>query len=386
MNTEKNGVSFFTVEKAAVVNEIKHSQKELRMLGTTAFNLPWQENHFELYELLYEKYCGNKYEISIVSESDPTLYSNALVSGLGYRGAGIPIATLTEIRENSTLKLRSFFLSKNSKIGGLDPTEDSCRSKLDSLYTKKFAKNICKELENRGYNLDTQFKLEDESQEKNISILNRIQNACMEKSRLAFEKSDIFSYHLANRQYYHLNKASVQYENEVAEALKEKLSDVHREINKPDMLFQFAENGFSYIYEDDRSNKSCGFKMSVKEIQDICLNSILEYLEEHEPRDYNLIREYASKEAYTERGEQLKKFEADIAIKQRFSLKQIFHNIPVQMLLIDGKYYATMFPLQSFKTNKFLYVGNSNLTKEEDINRFEKYEEYVQYFNILMHI
>lgn len=56
------------------------------------------------------------------------------------------------------------------------------------------------------------------------------------------------------------------------------------------------------------------------------------------------------------------------------------------MLLIDGKYYATMFPLQSFKTNKFLYVGNSNLTKEEDINRFEKYEEYVQYFNILMHI
>lgn len=383
MDIEKSGKTFFVVEKDTIVDQIKKSKKELKMLGTTAIGLPWQENHSELYELLYNKYCKKDYEIAIIAESDPTLYSDALVSGLDCNGSGIPIATLTEVRQNSTLKLRNYFLGKNSQITGLDPAEDSNRKKLDSLYTENFARNICKELENRGYELSKQFgSLEDD--EDNKGILKRIFHLCMEKAGMKFEKGEVFSYYLDNRKYYQLSRVSTQYEKMVESYLKEKFCEVQRAEDKPSQLFQVISVGFTYVFEDENSNKTCEFEIKSKEIQSLCLNSILEYLEEHEPRDYNLIREYASKEAYTERNEQLKKYESDSTTKQRFILKQIFHPIPVQMIRVDGIYYATISPLPSFDAKEFLYVGDSNLQMDEDVHRFKRYDDYVRYFNAYM--
>ena len=104
-------MSFFTVEKDDIVTAIMQSQKELQMLGTTAIELPWQANYCELYDHLYKEYAQGVYEISIVAESDPTLYSDALVSGLDKSGSSVPIATLTETRHNSTQELREYFLS-----------------------------------------------------------------------------------------------------------------------------------------------------------------------------------------------------------------------------------------------------------------------------------
>lgn len=383
MGIEKSGKTFWVVEKNTIVNQIKNSKKELKMLGTTAIGLPWQENRSELYDLLYKKYCQGNYEISIIAESDPTLYSNALVSSLGHDADSIPIATLTEARQNSTLKLRNYFLSKDSQIAGLDPAEDSNRKKLDYIYTENFAKNICKELENRGYDLSKQFgSVEDDEDSK--GVLKRVFYQCMEKSSVEFEKSKVFSYYLDNRKYYQMSRVSTQYEKMVEGYLKEKFCEVQRAKDKPEQLFRVISEGLNYVFEDENSNRTCEFEIKSKEIQGLCLNCILEYLEEHEPRDYNLIREYASKEAYTERSEQLKRYEADLASKQRFILKQIFHPIPVQMLRVDGIYYATISPLPSFDAKEFLYVGDSNLQAEEDINRFERYNDYVRYFNAYM--
>lgn len=383
MAIEGKKMSFFTVKKDAIVTAIKHSQKELQMLGTTAIELPWQANYCELYDLLYKKYAQGVYEIFIVAESDPTLYSDALVSGLDKSGSSVPIATLTETRHNSTQELREYFLSKNKKISGIDPVEDSCRNKLDALYTEKFTRNICKELENRGYDLDCQFGSTDDEEETD-GILKRILTVCVERANTDFEKSSIFSYYLANRKYYQMNRASTQYTKEIKHSLKERLDEVRDAVDKLDQLFKFASTGFTYTFNDNDSEKSFNFEISSKFIQSMCLNSVLEYLEKYEPRDYNLIREYASKGAYTERGEQLKKYKADPATKQRFVLKEIFHPIPVQMLKIDGVYYATTSPLPSFNAKEFLYVGNSALSAEEDLNRFEKYDEYVRYFNAYM--
>ena len=44
MAMEEKKTSFYIVGKDAVVAAIKNSQKELRMLGTTAIELPWQAN------------------------------------------------------------------------------------------------------------------------------------------------------------------------------------------------------------------------------------------------------------------------------------------------------------------------------------------------------
>ena len=77
MAMEEKKTSFYIVGKDAVVAAIKNSQKELRMLGTTAIELPWQANYCELYDLLYTKYTQGVYEISIVAESDPTTTDQA---------------------------------------------------------------------------------------------------------------------------------------------------------------------------------------------------------------------------------------------------------------------------------------------------------------------
>lgn len=384
MNNGSNMKTFCTVKKETVLNAIKGSKKELRMLGTAAIKLPWQANRSELYDILYGKYREGDYEISIVAESDPTLCSNALVSGLDCNGSGIPIATLTETRQNSTIELRNYFLTKDKQIPGIDPVEDCKRKELDTLYTEKFVYNICQELENRGYDLDNQFGSLDDNDE-HIGILKHILNICMEKAETEFEKSKVFSYYLTNRKYYFMSKVSAQYLREIERALKEKLFDVQRSPDKCSQLFKFASVGFSYTFMDPNSSESCNFKISNKEIQSMSLNIILEFLEGHVARDYALIRDYASKEAYAEREDQLKKYAADPATKQRFTIKQVFHPIPVQMLRIDGVYYATISPLPAFDSEEFLYVGNSNVNAEEDVNRFAKYEEYVRYFDAYMH-
>lgn len=382
MDEVNKRISFFTVKKDVVVAAIKNSKKELQMLGTTAIELPWQENNCELYKTLYQKYCNGKYEISIMAESDPTLYSDALISGFSNNGAGVPIATLTETRQNSTSKLRNYFMKQNSKISGLEPVEDCYRKKLDALYTEKYAQNICMELENRGYKLDIQFGLLED--EESDGILNRIQKICMEKANRAFEESEVLSFYLKKGKYYQIGRVKSQYEEEIEGMLKEKLNKIQCASKKSILLFKFASQDLEYIFIDEEINKTCCFVLSSREVQELCLNSILGYLETHESRDYNIIREYASKEAYSERLEQLKKYEENIDTKQRFVIKQIFHHIPVQMLKVDDVYYAAISPLPSFDVKKFLYVGNSALSKEEDLNRFEEYDEYVRYFNVFM--
>lgn len=374
--------NFYIVGKDDVVSAIENSEKELRLLGTTAIELAWQANQSSLYKSLYKKYTKGNYELSVIAESDPVLYSNALISGLDNETSGIPIATLLEARQNSTVKLRDFFISKDKEITGLEPVEDRYRGELDALYNEKFIVNVCKELENRGYELDNQFgSIQDEEIGSN-GILKRIVNFCVEKACASFENSEIFSYYLTERKYYLMSRVSSQYEKEILNYLNQKMGKVQNEVNQIKSLFKVISQGIEYDFRDAESKKECKFSISYKELQGICLNSILDFLEENEPRDFKLIREFASKEAYAERNELLRKYNSDSATKQRFSVKQIFHPIPIQMLKVDDVYYASISPLNSFAANEFLYVGNSALNAEEDINRFARYDEYIKYFNV----
>lgn len=379
MSTENNKSNIYTVERDVVINAIKNSKKELRMLGTSAINVPWTINQSEFYEMLYEKYSKGDYEITIITESDPTLYSNALILGLDRDGIGVPIATLMETRQNSSLKLRNYFLSKNNKITGLEPVEDSNRNQLDILFTEKLIKNICIELVSRGHELDEQFGMFDLDKQ---GILSGILDMCMEKFQNSFENSNVFSYYITRREYYQINKLSSQMAGEIEKVLKEKMNRVLCSVEKIDELFKIASEDFEYYFEDERSRISWHFVISSKEIRTFCLTCVLNCLAEYEPRNYSLIYEYASKEAYMERMDRLKAFEEDKNAKQRFVLKQIFHPIPVQMLKIDGIYYATVSPLPTFDAEKFLYLGNASLDKEDDLKRFSMYEEYVRYFNV----
>lgn len=385
MSTQMNGTAFHVVQKAEIVDKIKASNKELRMLGTRAFDLLWQKQELTS---LYERYCGGAYEITIVAESDPSLYSDALVSSLGHEGVGIPMATLTETRKNSTTKIREFFRTQDNKIKSLDPEEDTYRKKLDALYTVKFARNVCDQLYARGHSYDSLFvKKEDGEVDEENGLLARLYTICKEWAMAAFDKSGIIEHYLKARKFYLISKASGAYEEELDKQWDAALEDAYASNSgerKLDCIFAFADKDFEFTFVDENSKQTCTFKLPSKDIQKMCLDCILEHLERTEQRDYELIRKYASEAAYKERHEQLEKYKRDPATKQRFVLKEIFHPIPVQMLRVDGVYYATLNPLPEFAAQEFLYVGDANLSAEEDINRFSRYEEYVRYFNTYM--
>lgn len=384
MSTQMNGTAFHVVPKAEIVDKIKNSEKELRMLGTRAFDLLWQNSELQS---LYDRYCGGVYEITIVAESDPSLYSDALVSSLGHEGVGIPMATLTETRKNSTTKIRDFFRAQDSKIESLDPEEDTYRKKLDALYTEKFARNVCDQLVARDHSYDSLFAKEREDADENNDILARLHKSCMERAKAAFDKSSILEHYLKERDFFGLNKASKAYDDNINNQWEAALKEAY-ELNsgeeRMEYIFKFAAKDFKFTFLDEKSKQTCTFKLPSKDIQQMCLDGVLEHLQQKEQRDYELIRKYASEAAYKERHEQLEKYKCDPDKKQRFVLKEIFHPIPVQMLRVDGVYYATINPLPEFAAQEFLYVGDSNLSAADDANRFSRYEEYVRYFNTYM--
>lgn len=382
LNSNSNGLFFVT--KSEITEEILKSKKELILLGTTAFGISW--HYDKLDETLLKKYIENDYRITVIAESDPHLYSNALVSSLNSTGTNYPIAMLTETRDNSTIKLREYFISEFNKknisksiVSSLEPIEDTCRKKLDSIYEEKYALNIYKELITRGA----------ESTDLLKRVVENLSDKYQELANSFFNKSNIFTYFIEQRDYFNLSKYNGQYCKHLNEIIGEKLN----KIKSIEELIEFTREKIviPFVLDlDDEKKKNininlendlrCDFEISSHSLRMFCLKSLLNILLEKEKRDYKLIKEYASKEAYAERSEKSNEFSKTRDFIQRFKVKHIFHPIPIQMIRIDNTYYANINPINTFDTNQFLYVGNCSLNLTEDNKRFCLFDKYVEYF------
>lgn len=381
LNSNSNQLYFVT--KSDIEAKILNSKKELILLGTTAFEISWNKKGIK--DELFQKYVKNNYRITIVAESDPSLSSNSLVSGLSCEGISYPIAMLAETRDNSTIKLREYFIDRLSAneadkdiISSIEPTEDTCRKVLDAVYEENYIKNICKELVSRGIELEILLK----------EIVDKVQEKYKDLANSVFHKSNIFNYVIDKRDYFKLSQYNRQYCEEIDNDIMNKIKN----LKSIEEVVNFTKEKISVLFipeinnenEDKKSKTSdlrCEFELSSNELRQFFLESILEILQEKERRDYKLIKEYASKEAYAERNEQFEKFSSMTEFSQRFKIKQIFHPIPIQMIKIDNAYYANLDPLHSYDVNKFVYIGDSSLSSEEDINRFHLYDEYISYFD-----
>lgn len=380
-----NGNQLHFVTKNEMETEILNSKKELIMLGTTAFRISWDKKGIR--DELFNKYVENDYRISIIAESDPSLSSNSLVSGLNEEGKNYPIAMLTETRDNSTIKLREYFIDKFSRDGinkditlSIEPTEDTCRNVLDANYEEKYIVNICKELVSRGVELEILLE----------EIVNKIQDKYKDLANNIFNKSNLINYVINERDYFKLSQYNRQYYEKIDDVVGYKV----RKLQTIEELIDFTKTNISVPFAPEinserehrnsklkMSNLKCVFELSSKELRRFCLEAVLDVLQEKERRDYKLIKEYASKEAYVERNEQLKKFSHMSNFTQRFKIKHIFHSIPIQMIKIDNVYYANLDPLHSYDVDKYVYIGNSSMHSEEDEKRFHLFEEYISYFN-----
>lgn len=385
------------VDRGEIVSKILASTKELRMLGTVAFSIPWNDRDkrdTDLATILFEKFksAGSEYEITIVAESDPMLYSYSLTSSLGGIGVGVPIATLEEIRQNATTRFREKFMS-DSSVRGIEPPEDQYRQDLDALYAEKFVQNICKELYARNYSAELIFGDKDgistdkDGTKSDNCILGILKSICLQSAKSAFQNSEIVRHYLSEGDFFKLGKANADYKKIVESHLQTLFCDIENASTdkKVDTLFAFCRKGLTLTYLDPSSvgpnQKRCVFSIDKKSLRAFCVDCALNVLESLEANNYELIRDYASKEAYKERSDYLTKLSNAAESKQRLFIKQVFHPIPIQMLMVDGIYYASISPLQKIKETKFLYIGDSNQSADNDVNRFAQYNDFVSYFN-----
>lgn len=366
------------VSRDEIIAAVKDSTREVRQLGTIAFNLPWNEKEF--CDTILKKYIinGSAYEVSVVAESDPELQAYALTTNLNMKGYGIPIATLGGIRLNATNRLRERFVEAGA--AGIEPVEDKWRQELDSLYDKCFARNICNELTARNHSYYDFFGSLDGNQEK--SVVSFFFKTFLQRATTAFQKSEILSHYLNIGNYYSIGNVKKTFEEMVTAEFISGLKDVVTSSLdvRIDAFFAFCCKGIDIRYSDAGSNKEVVFNIDSKELRAACVDCFLKVLEEFEPDNYDLIKEYAAKSAYVERKQLQQSYEEDAKKKQRLFIKQVFHPIPVQMIVVDGVYYAALSPLMRANDQHFLYIGNSNVSQEEDENRFVEYNGYLDYF------
>ena len=369
------------VNKKYIIKKIIESKIGIWMLGTTAFGLEWHkdpeweyDSSKKLDNVLLDKYIGGKYSICVIAESDPILESFSLVSKLNNK-KGSPIAQLMETRTNATIKLRNFFkeqyLKKYShKNSNIEPTSDVCRKTLDQLYEEKFITNICKELAARGVN---QGDLVGE-------LIENVRFMCIEKANYIFNNSSIVDCFIDEKNYVGLSKSNKKYTQTIDDVLNNRLKTV----DTIDDLINASRENLSAIYEEQYQSKTlkCEYKISSEEIRKYILESVLDYLSIKEKRDFKLIKEYASKEAYNDRKEQLMRFENDEAYAQRLVIKNIFHPIPLPIIKIDNEYYGCFDIMNVVNAQKFIFIGKDD--EEYYDYKHPMFSEFKEYFDAYM--
>ena len=338
------------------------------------FNLPWSKEG--LYGTLFDKYNkkGSTYQISVLSESDPALHSYALSSKTVDNKGGEPIAILEEIRKNSTIQLRDYFINCNAS--SIEPVEDAYRQELDSLYSKCLIKNIYNEMRARGHNPED-FLGNIDSDPKQ-TVLGSMYEKCFKIAETTFYSSTLAQKYLSEGDYFNIAQRLKDYKEHVQNKLEDELKKVNcsETDNKINALLDFCEKAINMPYTDENTNINCKFTVDSKTLLSICENSFLKILEQKEFDNFELIKEYASREAYTSR----KQLQIDLEkhYPQRLIIKQIFLPIPTQMLKVDDVYYAALFPLKQLNKVQYLYIGDSSKNGDEDGERFSHYDDYFQ--------
>ena len=361
------------VDKGSLLEAISQSQKEIILLGTTAFNLPWSKDGF--LKDLYNKYSNGNFRIEIYAESTPLLESISLTSKLRGMDKEYPIALLMEARSNATTKLREYFLSSYAKgntakgvFGNFEPVEDICRNKLDAVYEEKYIFYVCKELISQ--NVSERELIDD--------IKNNLLYKYTSEMNQAFNKSELLAYCIENQDYYSLSNSNNLYKEVIQNRLKELL----QEIESLKDLIQFVKTNIEIPFEEIINSKTftIPFRLETKKVRKYCLECVLDVLVKR-MKDYKLIKDYSSKEAYSERHMQLENLSLQMEYKQRLIIKTLYHPFSIQMIKIDDSYFANLDPIHHFDVNKFLYMGDVSLEENEDIYRYHLFEEYVKYFN-----
>ena len=345
------------ISKEQLIDRIKNAKKNICMIGTIAFNLPWEE----LMDDLSAKFKHNDFVIHILRESETIIAQYSLLT-LSQEEEGeyenLSRGNFVGIKEKTIRDLKAT-LKEVANGKNIEPPEDMFAKELGTLFYSEKRKYLLKSYQLNNcmdeFLIYAEKCIREEVERKRNDFLGHpdfislmSQNITEDPGIVSRYASDVGT--LLERSI----KIMTDYIKEpsflLQMSLPEDVKDINIIINKKGqsiirMQMKLNSQGIHVISEVE-------FEVE-KWIDDFTLDS------EKEEENYRLRADkvQAIRRATDLRKQKLEELQKMPDTKQRLFIKNCYMPIPVPMIKIDDELFITMALTQFDGINKFQYVG-----------------------------
>lgn len=345
------------ISKEQLIDRIKKAQKEICMIGTIAFNLPWDE----LMDSLIEKFKQDDFIIHILRESETTIAQYSLLT-LSQEEEGeyenLSRGNFVGIKEKTIRDLKAT-LKEVTDGKNIEPPEDVFAKELGTLFYSEKRKYLLK-----SYQINNCLDEFWDYAEKCIrEVVERKRNEFL-------GHPDFIS--LMSQNITKDPEFVSRYANDVGNLLEKSINKMTECIKKPHLLTEMYlpedAEGIKVVINKKGQSIIC-MRMEL-DSQGLQISSDVEFDVEKWIDDFTLdpVKEeenyrlqadkiQAIRRATDLRKQKLEEYQRMPETKQRLFIKNCYMPIPVPMIKIDDELFITMALTQFDGINKFQYVG-----------------------------
>lgn len=345
------------VSRGQLIEKIQSAKKDICMIGTVAFNLPWTE----LEDALCEKFKSQDFTIRILRESETTIAQYALLM-LSQENEGdygnLSRGNLIGIKDKAIRELKET-LGKSNGGRNIEPPEDVFATELGKIYSGEKRKYILKSYEINNC----------------LPEFREYIKECIQES---IQKTQ--SEFLGHADFVSKISTCITTDPELVSRFAK---DVKRLLDKTATELIYFINHSSILVDMKTPETNTGLNIVVdsKGQSSICVNLTLEseglkiektvefpvekWIDEFslpaskEEQSYRLEADkiQAVKRATDRRRKRLEEYQRQPETRQRLFIKNCYMPIPVPMIKIDDELFITMALTKFDSINKFQYVG-----------------------------
>lgn len=355
-----------SISKEQLIRKVERAKKDISMIGTIAFDLPWQD----LEDALKEKFQKKDFTIHILRESETTIAQYSLIT-LGQEDANVESLSrgnLSGIKDKLTKDLKTM-LSEATGGKNIEPPEDKYAEELGEVYYTEKRRYLLESYKIHGCGEAFQDYIKD----------------CVAKA-LRDSKGEF----LGDKQFLKfLEKTSLnstecfdRYNREIEAVLSRETSEKGGFLASIETLLkmdnkEMKERKLEIVQK--KGEKFLGLQLSV-ETEDICVKKQVSFDidkwieafwmdETHEDVNYRLKADKAQalRKASDLRQEKLEEYRNDPEKKQRLFIRNCYMPIPIPMIKIDQELFITMALTKFDNISKFQYTGDVAIDEKTGI-------------------
>lgn len=354
-----------SISKEQLIRKVEKAKKDISMIGTIAFDLPWQD----LEDALKEKFQKKDFTIHILRESETTIAQYSLIT-LGQEDANVESLSrgnLSGIKDKLIKDLKTM-LSEVTGGKNIEPPEDKYAEALGEVYYT----------EKRRYLLES-YKIHGCGEAFQDYIKDCVAKA-LRNSKGAFLGDEKFLNFIETS----LNSTECfdRYNREFEAVRSRETSEKGSFLASIETLLkmddkEMKERKLEIVQK--KGEKSLVLQLSV-ETEDICVKKQVSFDidnwieafwmdETHEDVNYRLKADKAQalRKASDLRQEKLEEYRNDSEKKQRLFIRNCYMPIPIPMIKIDQELFITMALTKFDNISKFQYTGDIAIDEKTGI-------------------